>query len=147
MVHGAGGDYPARRRTPVRIDLYRNVLHLHLVLGVQDLLRVRVYAARVSDSDHRDRVRDDRVHVLPAQRGGLPMAVDELHVSGVDGDLHLHLLVLLLLLQDKNVRPVPDVVLLWLHGALLGRAGHHLRHGRLHRDERFRAEDLFQRED
>lgn len=29
------------------------------------------------------------------------MAVDELHVGGVDGDLHLHLLVLLLLLQDK----------------------------------------------
>ena len=149
VVHGAAGDRPPGRRPAIRIHLHRDVLHLHLVLGLQDLLRLRLHAAGetrlfsrilnlnllnlnlktgVCDPGHRDRVRDHRLHLLPAQRRGLQMvsicfffkknnffryfvgnpfvclflqAVDELPVRRLHRALRLSLLLLLLLLQDQ----------------------------------------------
>lgn len=49
------------------------VLHLHFVLGVQDLLRVRLHALGVCDPDDSHRLRDDSVHVLPTECRGLPV--------------------------------------------------------------------------
>lgn len=49
------------------------VLHLHVLLGLQDLLRVRLHDAGPGHPVHRHRVRHHRVHVLPAQRRRLQM--------------------------------------------------------------------------
>lgn len=43
------------------------VLHLHIILGLQNLLRVRLHDAGPGYTVHCDGVRDHRVHVLPAQ--------------------------------------------------------------------------------
>lgn len=43
------------------------VLHLHLILGLQNLLRVRIHDAGAGHPLHRDGVRHHRVHVLPAE--------------------------------------------------------------------------------
>lgn len=51
------------------------VLHLHLFLGVQDLLRVRLLATRHAYSRRRYHVCDDRLLLLPPQRRGLQMEV------------------------------------------------------------------------
>ena len=51
----------------------RQVLHLHLVLGVQDLLRVRLHVAGAADPVGGVRVRHHRLHLLPAERRGLPV--------------------------------------------------------------------------
>lgn len=44
------------------------VFHLYVVLGIQDLLRLRLYVAGVSDSDCCHRLCDHRLHVLLAER-------------------------------------------------------------------------------
>jgi hypothetical protein len=77
------------------------VLHLYIVLGLQDLLCLRLHAARVCDSGDRNCVRDHRVHLLPAQCRGLPVAVDQLPGSRLHLWICLLLFLLLLFLQDK----------------------------------------------
>ena len=49
------------------------VFHLYVVLGVQDLLRLRIHVARVSDSDCRHSLRHYRVHLLLAECRRLSM--------------------------------------------------------------------------
>jgi hypothetical protein len=46
MVHGAADHHPAGRHPSLRQHLHRDVLHLHLILGLQDLLRLRIHAIR-----------------------------------------------------------------------------------------------------
>lgn len=53
--------------------LVLQVLHLHIFLGLQNLLCVRLHDAGPGHPVHRDRVRHHRVYVLPAQRWGLQM--------------------------------------------------------------------------
>lgn len=61
------------RRIDVFAVLLCQVLHLHVFLGLQNLLRVRLHDAGPGHPVHRDCVRHHRVHVLPAQRRGLQM--------------------------------------------------------------------------
>lgn len=56
QVHGAVHDHAAGRDPAVRIHFHRNVLHLHLLLGVQDLLRLRIHASGLFHPDDRDRL-------------------------------------------------------------------------------------------
>ena len=49
------------------------VLHLHVVLGLQDLLRLRLHAARLCHLGHRHCLRYHRLHIFFAQRRGLQM--------------------------------------------------------------------------
>lgn len=44
-----------------------------------------------------------------------------------------------LVLLFQNVWPIPDGILLWLHGTIQRRPGHHLRHRRLCGHESLRA--------
>ena len=53
--------------------VYVQVFYLHVVLGIQDLLRVRLHAAGVPHPGRRHRLCHHRLHLLPAQRRGLPM--------------------------------------------------------------------------
>ena len=46
MVHGALGDYPGGRDPSIWLHLYWDVLHFHLILGLQNILRLRIHAAR-----------------------------------------------------------------------------------------------------
>lgn len=71
------------------------------------------------------------------------MAVDSVFVRCLHGWLRLPLLVILLLLQDQNVRLIPDNVLLWLHGSLQYWSRDHVRHIWVCRGKCFRQEDLF----
>ena len=64
-----------RRSAPVRVDLHRDVLHLHLLLGLQDLLRFWVHVARRAHPSRRRLLRHRRRHLLPPQRGGLSMVL------------------------------------------------------------------------
>ena len=49
------------------------VLYLHIVLGLQDLLCVWLHAAGVHHPDHRHRLRDHCLHLFPAKCRGLQM--------------------------------------------------------------------------
>lgn len=49
------------------------VLYLHILLGLQNLLCVWFYDAGSGHPLHRDSLRHHRLHVLPAQRWGLQM--------------------------------------------------------------------------
>ena len=58
---------------------------------------------------------------------GLPLALDKLPCRRVDGALRLSLLHLLLLLQDQDVRLVPNLFLLWLQRHVCPRPRNSLR--------------------
>lgn len=76
------------------------VLHFYILLGLQDLLRLRFHVAGLSDPHHCHCLCHDRLHVFLAQRRGLSMAVDFVYVWRINGDLRLHVRVLLFLLQN-----------------------------------------------
>ena len=76
VVHGTGCDHPSGRSVAFRIDLHRNVFHLHLVLGLQNLLCIRIHAAGLYHFDYCHRLCHHRVHIFPIERRGLPMAMD-----------------------------------------------------------------------
>ncbi len=65
----------SRRNTAIRIDLYRNVLCVYVVLGLQDLLRLRLHAARGGDAVDRDCLRCDCWRLFPSQCRGLQMVL------------------------------------------------------------------------
>ena len=46
VVHGAGRDRSARRGPALWQYFHRDVLHFHVLLGIQDLLCLRFHAAR-----------------------------------------------------------------------------------------------------
>ena len=50
VVHGALHDRDDGRDLALREHLHRDVLHLHLLLGVQDLLCLRLHVASVRHS-------------------------------------------------------------------------------------------------
>ena len=52
-------------------------------MGLQDLLRLRFHAPRRPDSHCSYRLRHYRLHLLPAQRGRLPVAVDQPFVGSL----------------------------------------------------------------
>lgn len=77
------------------------VLYIYIVLGLQNLLRVRFHAAGVPDSDNSDGLRDNSLHVFPAERGRLSLAMDFVFGSCFNRRIRVYLRVLLLLLQDE----------------------------------------------
>lgn len=65
-----------RRRFCKMLNVYwqfTKVLYLHVVLGLQDLLRVRLHAPCSPHPHHSHSVRYHRVHLLSTQRWRLPM--------------------------------------------------------------------------
>jgi len=147
VVHGTHCDNNAGRYSAIWVHLHRDVLHLHIVLGVQDLLRVRVHAAGVHHPDDRDHLRDHCVHVLLAERGGLPLAVDELPGGRQHRLVRVPLLLLLLPVQDQDVRAVPDGLLLRLHGSVQCGTRSDVRHRGLRGHQPVRQEDIFHCQD
>lgn len=123
----AGAD-SADRRPPLRRHLHRDVLPLHLLLELQVLLRVRLHAPRPHHPPHRLRLRDHRGHLLPAQRRGLPLALDLVPRLRLHRRLRAPLLRLLLLPQNQHARPAANLILLRLHRRLLRRPLPHVRH-------------------
>ena len=73
MVHGTSRNNNARWNSSIWIDLHRNVLYLHVLLGLQDLLRLRFYVTRFCYTDDRHRLRDNRVHIFSSQCRRLQM--------------------------------------------------------------------------
>jgi hypothetical protein len=94
---------------------------------VAGLLRVWVHAAGVHHFDHRDSVCDDRGNVLLAECGELSLAMDFLLVGGFHSLLRVLVLHLLLSHEDKDVRILPDQLLLRLHSHVLHRPWYILR--------------------
>lgn len=76
VVHGAALHHHARRHSPVRLHLHRDVLHLHVLLGLQNLLRLRFHVTSVCYPHDSHGLRDHCLHVLPSQRGRLQMVSD-----------------------------------------------------------------------
>jgi len=76
MDNGAGHDCAAGWGVAVREHLHRDVLHLHLLLGVQDLLRVRLHAPRLHHPHDCDCLCHHCGRLLPPQLRGLQMAMD-----------------------------------------------------------------------
>jgi len=73
------------------------VLHFHLILGVQDLLRLRIYVASVSHTDCCHRLRHHRLHVLLAECGGLSMVcvvIRSCYINRKFEDKYLHTVLL-----------------------------------------------------
>lgn len=66
------------KTTPSTQHLHRDVLHFHLLLELQVLLRVRVHVLGVLHPVHRHSMRDGRQHVPAAQQRRLPVAVDSI---------------------------------------------------------------------
>lgn len=65
MVHGAGRYHPVGRCAAIWFDFHRDVLHFHIVLGIQNLLRLRLHVAGVHHFGYGDCLRDNRMHVFP----------------------------------------------------------------------------------
>lgn len=73
MVHGTNCDHYARRYSSLRIDLHWDVFHLHVLLGLQNLLRLRFHVTGICNPDDRHGMRNHCVHVLPSECGRLQM--------------------------------------------------------------------------
>ncbi|RUS25212.1 Endomembrane protein 70-domain-containing protein [Jimgerdemannia flammicorona] len=91
----------SRRDPSLRFHLHRDVLHLHLLLGVQDLLRLRVHATGLRDPASRLCVRHRCEHVLLVECRGSPMALDELPHMWLDVRLRVPVLGVLLRATNK----------------------------------------------
>lgn len=98
MVHGAGRYNSVGWRSTIRFDFHRNVLHFHIVLGIQNLLRVRLHVAGVHYFGHCYCLRDNCLHIFPTQCRRLSMAMDQFYVGCINCYLRIRLLILLLLL-------------------------------------------------
>lgn len=77
------------------------VLHIHVILGIQNLLRLRIHAVGFLNPDDSHRLRDYSLHVFPFERRRLQMAMDLLSRCSFDCSLRLPLRLLLLFLQNK----------------------------------------------
>lgn len=64
-------------------------------------LGLRFHVAGFPDLDDSCRLRHNRLYLLPAECRGLPMAMDQFPVSGINSHLRVHVFLLLFLLQDK----------------------------------------------
>lgn len=106
------------------IHIFRETDTCSLLPGV---LRVRLHAVGVHHPDYRHGVRHHCRHLLPAERGKLPLAMDVLLLSGLDRHLRVPLQYILLLHEDQDVGLLPNDLLLWVHAHVLPGTGHHVR--------------------
>ena len=126
---GGGGGVPPFSRFFCRRPLYKVdqisslfLLHLHSIFSVPHpphshrlrhhclyLLPLKCRRLQVTQSTI-------GIHVRKQQR--IQVAVDCLPFRRIDCRLRLFLLLLLFLLQNQNVRILPNHILLWLHGRL-----------------------------
>ena len=66
MVHGTLGDNSTGWNFTFWVHFHRDVLHFHFVLGLQDLLCLRIDVTRSSNDAYRSDVCDDSGIVFPA---------------------------------------------------------------------------------
>lgn len=142
MVYGAGNYCVSRWHPSIRVNFHWDVLHLHIFLGLQDLLCVWIYVAGAGDPVHCYSLCYHRLYLLPSQRRRLQMAVDKLSVCSVNISLRLHVLLLLLFLQNKDVWLISDIILFWLHGCVQYCSGNHVWGRGLHGNKCLCEEDL-----
>mmetsp|Transcript_3522 Transcript_3522/g.12288 ORF Transcript_3522/g.12288 Transcript_3522/m.12288 type:complete len:324 (+) Transcript_3522:935-1906(+) len=126
----------------LRQHLHRDVLHLHLLLELQVLLRLRLHPARFLHHAHRYLLRQHRHHLLPPERGRLQVAVDCLLVLGIDFWICFPLRHLLLHGEDEDVRFVSNLLLLRTNSHDVCGSGDHLRGHRLPWSQSVRVENL-----
>lgn len=98
MVHGTGCHHFARWRVAIWIDIHRNVFCVHIILGVQNLLRLRIHAVGIFHSNCCYRLRNNRLYLFPSERRRLSMAMDELFIGRINRNLRLRLFILLFFL-------------------------------------------------
>lgn len=68
VVHRAVRHHSIRRPVAVRLDFHRGLLRIHIILGLQDLLRLRIHVTRLSHTYRGHSVRDHCHYVFSAQR-------------------------------------------------------------------------------
>lgn len=78
VVHRAVRHHPVRRPLAFRLHLHRGLLRVHVLLGLQDLLRLRLHASRLSHSHRRHYLCHHRHYLLLAQRRRLQMVTHHL---------------------------------------------------------------------
>jgi len=76
------------------------VFHLHIILGLQNLLCVWIHASGFHNSFNRHYLCDNRLYLLPIKCGGLSVAVD--FVFCCRFNVWLRVLVLFLLFSLQN---------------------------------------------
>jgi len=146
MVHGAVSDHCSRGYFAIWVNIHRDVFHLHVILGLQNILRLRIHASSISDPPYCDRLCDNCVYLLPPKCRRLPLAVDIISLSRLHRRIRLLLLLLLLFLQNKDVRTFSDHILLWLYGSVLAGAGSDVWYSGICRDGSLCQEDLWNSE-
>mmetsp|Transcript_14069 Transcript_14069/g.52790 ORF Transcript_14069/g.52790 Transcript_14069/m.52790 type:complete len:364 (+) Transcript_14069:573-1664(+) len=135
--------HPGHGVAALRIDLHRDVLHLHFLLELQQvLLRLRLHAPGLPDSHGRDHLHDRGGGVLRAERREPQVAVAQLQRGRVNSGLRLRLRRVLLLLQNQHERVPAGCLLLRVHVGLLHRAVHPLRNSWRRRVNGLRAHHI-----
>ena len=85
MVYGAEYHCDVGWHSTVWIHFHWNVFHFHIILGIQNLLCLRIHAARLPYLGHCHGVCDDCLHLFPTQCWRLQMvSVDLMVTLGVD---------------------------------------------------------------
>lgn len=92
---------PPTKKNKKNWHLTLQVLYFHIILGVQDLLRLRLHAVGVRNPSCGNCLRDYRLHLLPPECRRLSLALDVFLISCFDIRLCLYLFNLLFLLQNK----------------------------------------------
>ena len=73
VVHGTPNNYSSGWNLAFWFDIYRNVFYFHIVLGLQNLLRIWIYAVGLLYFGRCYRLCDYSLHILPAKCRRLPM--------------------------------------------------------------------------
>ena len=73
MVHGTPNNYSSGWNLAFWFDIYRNVFYFHIVLGLQNLLRIWIYAVGLLYFGRCYRLCDYSLHIFPAKCRRLPM--------------------------------------------------------------------------
>ena len=73
MVHGTPNYYSSGWNLAFRFDIYRNVFYFHIVLGLQNLLRIWIYAVGLLYFGRCYCLCDYSLHIFPAKCRRLPM--------------------------------------------------------------------------
>ena len=73
MVHGTPNNYSSWWNLAFWFDIYRNVFYFHIVLGLQNLLRIWIYAVGLLYFGRCYRLCDYSLHIFPAKCRRLPM--------------------------------------------------------------------------
>ena len=73
VVHGTPNNYSSGRNLAFWFDIYRNVFYFHIVLGLQNLLRIWIYVVGLLYFGRCYSLCDYSLHIFPAKCRRLPM--------------------------------------------------------------------------